>query len=64
MATKIIKEGTKIFTIKCDKCDCVFQYDIGEVYTGFSYSYVHCPYCNMTIPHSNRKKCSEENNND
>ena len=59
MATKIIKPGTKIFVTECDKCDCVFQYDISDVYTGFSYSYVHCPHCNETIPHKNRKKRDE-----
>lgn len=61
MATKIIKEGTKVFTTECDKCDCVFQYDISDVCIGFSYSYVRCPHCNMIIPHNNRKKFSEEN---
>jgi len=59
MAIKMLKEATKVFLAECGKCDCVFQYDISDVYTGFSYSYVHCPHCNTTIPHENRKNHKE-----
>ena len=60
MATKIIKEGNTVFKTKCKHCDCVFEYDIDEVY-GFSYFYIYCPYCHKELPHKKNRKYFKEN---
>ena len=59
---KILKDRTQAFVIECDVCECIFQYDVGDIYTQFSYAYVYCPCCKQKILHSDRKKKKSKRN--
>lgn len=51
---KILKDKTLSFTTKCDVCECVFQYDVDDIYTQFTLPYIYCPCCKRKILHSAR----------
>ena len=53
---KILKDKTQSFTTECDVCECVFQYDVSDVYTNFTLPYIYCPCCKRKILHSTRTK--------
>lgn len=44
---KIIKPGKKEFTVTCDKCGCVFSYELSDIYI----SGVTCPECGKYVTH-------------
>lgn len=53
MAIKIIKNGNKTFKTLCPRCDCIFTYQLNDLYSG---TFVCCPECGYNIQHSNRIK--------
>lgn len=61
MTIKIIKQPPTQFTMKCERCECVFTYALGDVYKSLTGDNVDCPYCKDRIPHSKRER-SEGNN--
>lgn len=64
MAIEIIKKPTSLFTMECEKCECVFTYSIHDLVKYISIEYVRCPCCGKDIPHFKRKKYTEESGND
>ena len=60
MAIKIIKKPTSLFTMECEKCECVFTYQKEDLVKYITVNCVQCPYCKDDIPHSKRKKYTEE----
>ena len=64
MAIKIIKEPTSIFTMECEKCECVFTYTIEDLVKLITLEYVKCPCCKEEIPHYKRKRGQEHGNNE
>jgi hypothetical protein len=55
---KIVKNGKEVFeyyieeiySIKCDKCDCEFEFTYCETYlTPFWERRIHCPNCNKSF---------------
>lgn len=60
MAIEIIRKPTPLFTMECEKCECIFTYNIYDLTKYISLEYVKCPCCKEDIPHYKRKK-DEEN---
>ena len=48
---KIIKDGQKEFTTKCDTCGCEFSYQLVDI----GLSSVKCPYCGNYVAHKEFK---------
>lgn len=59
MAIKIIKEPTSLFTMECEKCECVFTYNIDDITKHISFEYIQCPCCKEEIPHYKRNRDEE-----
>lgn len=59
MAINIIKQPTQLFTMECEKCECVFTYQREDLVKYISCNYVKCPCCKDEIEHSRRKKYTE-----
>lgn len=51
---KIIKDGQKEFTTKCDTCGCEFSYQLGDIGLGS----VTCPCCGGYVAHKEFKEPS------
>ena len=49
---KIIKEGKKQFQGNCEKCGCVFLYEIADMSGA---DYVECPCCGQWLYHPEQK---------
>lgn len=64
MAIKIIRKPTTLFTMECEKCECVFSYGIHDLHKSLTMEYIDCPSCNKELPHYKRKKYTEEQSND
>jgi hypothetical protein len=60
MAINIIKQPTNLFTMECERCECVFTYQRIDLVKHISVDYVRCPCCKDDIPHIKRKKYSED----
>lgn len=51
---KIIKEPSKIFTMECVRCECVFTYEPSDIIDGKTTKNVICPCCHESIWHQMR----------
>lgn len=49
---KIIEQGDKQFIMRCPQCNCLFSYEISDLY----YSSVNCPNCGKSLDHNAREK--------
>ena len=59
MAIEIIRKATPLFTMECEKCECVFTYSVQDLVKYLSVEYVRCPYCREDIPHYKRQRVHE-----
>jgi hypothetical protein len=55
MAIEIIRKPTELFTMECEKCECVFTYNRHDLFRRMTLDYVACPCCREEIPHCKRK---------
>lgn len=46
---KIIKPGKINFTITCDFCECVFEFNKNDIESFIFNKYVVCPYCGSEV---------------
>ena len=63
MAIEVIRKPTDSFTMECERCECVFRYNIDDLVKFISAEYVECPCCKIDIPHSKRKKYESDRAN-
>lgn len=47
---KVIREGPKGYTTRCDKCGCVFSYELEDL-GGILGNLVECPMCGERLNH-------------
>lgn len=59
MAIEIIRKATPIFTMECEKCECVFTYSVQDLVKYLSAEYVRCPCCGEDIQHYERQRVHE-----
>lgn len=59
MAIKIIKDAPTAYTIECNRCDCVFFYNLADTIKYISCIYIRCPKCEEELLHHDRKKYTE-----
>ena len=54
---KIIKKSPENYIMTCDKCDCVFSYELSDVHLDYyCRPAVICPNCKKVNDHDNRKR--------
>lgn len=56
MAINIIKEPAALFTMECDRCECVFTYTLADLTKYITLEHVTCPCCGADISHECRKR--------
>ena len=52
MALTIIKPSTKLFTMECKKCECIYTYELSDIRLNDT---VECPECHASNLHADRK---------
>lgn len=53
---KIITEGKSNFQVTCERCLCVFEYELSDLVKYISCEYVRCPHCKHDVMHKPTKK--------
>lgn len=48
---KILTEGKRRFKVTCERCLCVFEYDLSDLVKYLSCEYVQCPHCKHDVMH-------------
>lgn len=56
MAIKILKNSKTKFVMECEKCECLFIYEMQDLEPGGHSDFIICPCCNAFCSHLNRKK--------
>lgn len=59
MINVIVKGNTK-FKATCERCLCVFEYELSDLVKYITCEYVRCPHCKHDVVH---RPSTEENNN-
>jgi hypothetical protein len=60
MAIKIIKQPPTQFTMKCEKCECLFSYTLQDLHKAICAYYVDCPCCKQELAHHKRETYTED----
>ena len=55
----IIKNGKSKFKTTCERCLCVFEYDLSDLFKMISCEYVRCPHCKNDVLHYPSKEDNE-----
>lgn len=64
MAIKIIKKPTTLFTMECEKCECIFTYSVHDINNNGYNDYIECPCCHTHCVHCNRKNKTRRKGNE